>query len=137
MIDDDGLLTEAIDAGLFDAWGLGSSRKDSLYIGESPYGAECAQLGTDGYAVNARRECQAFIGQIRRHYGDEPAGGRLFVKSNPHDFGTYYSVEVEFSTPVSEAYAFAIESDIKGVLEVWDEDATHELERGIHERSQE
>ena len=135
MVDD--LLTEAMDAGLFDTWGLGPSRKDSLYIGESPYGAECAQLGTDGYAVRARRECQAFIEQIRRHYGSEPAGGRLFVKANPHDFGTYYSVEVEFSTPDSETYAFAIEGDDKGVLEEWDEEATRDLERGIHGRSQE
>ena len=136
-MNDNDLLTEAMDAGLFDTWGLGPSRKDSLYIGESPWGAECAQLGTDGYAVRARRECQAFIEQIRRHYGSEPAGGRLFVKANPHDFGTYYSVEVEFSTPDSEAYAFAIEGDDKGVLEEWDEDATRDLERGIHGRSQE
>ena len=135
MVDD--LLREALDAGLCDTWGLGPSRKDSLYIGESPYGAECAQLGTDGYAVRARRECQAFIEQIRRHYGSEPAGGRLFVKANPHDFGTYYSVEVEFSTPDSETYAFAIEGDDKGVLEEWDEEATRDLERGIHGRSQE
>ena len=84
-----------------------------------------------------RDRCQAFIEQIRRHYGNEPAGGRLFVKANPHDFGTYYSVEVEFSTPDSEAYAFAIEGDDKGVLEEWDEEATRDLERGIHGRSQE
>ena len=118
MVDD--LLTEAMDAGLFDAWGLGPSRKDSLYIGESPWGAECAQLGTDGYVVRARRECLAFIEQIRRHYGSEPAGGRLFVKANPHDFGTYYSLECEFEGDEATEYAFALERDALGVLARWD-----------------
>lgn len=140
-------LAEAEGAGLFDAGGPVTSRKDSLYIGESPYSSECAQLGTDGYAYRAKRECRAFIGQIRRHYGDEPTGGRLFIKANPHDFGTYYSVECEFVSDslsdeladytLSQDYAFAIECDDKGVLDVWDEVALQELERGIHERSQE
>ena len=119
-IETDELLSECMDAGLFDSWGMGAPRKDSLYIGESPWNAPCAQVGDDGYAYRARGECRTFIDQIRRHYGDEPKGGRLFIKSNPHDFGTYYSVECEFSTEESEEYAFAIEGDTLSVLEDWD-----------------
>jgi len=119
--------------------------RDSLYLGESPYDVECAQLGTDGYADRARRECQAFIEQIRRCYGDEPTGARLYIKSNPHDFGTYYSVECYFTWDpsgegeeytLSGEYAFAIEGDEKKVLQGWDEEARRDLERGIHARSQ-
>ena len=115
--------------------------RDSLYIGESPWEETCAQVGSDMYLVNARKECQRFIDQIRRHYGDEPVGARLYTKSNPHDFGSYMSVECEFVwdpsekdqtdlelaliseewTP-SQEYAFAIEGDDKGVLQNWDSD---------------
>ncbi len=105
--------------------------RDSLYIGESPWEETCAQVGSDMYLVNARKECQRFIDQIRRHYGDEPVGARLYTKSNPHDFGSYLSVECEFAwdpsemdeewTP-SQEYAFAIEGDDKGVLQNWDSD---------------
>jgi hypothetical protein len=84
------------------------------------------------YPVNARKECQRFINQIRNHYGSEPVGARLYIKSNPHDFGSYLSVECEFAwdpsgipdeewTP-SQEYAFAIEGDDLGVLQNWDSD---------------
>ena len=105
--------------------------KDSLYIGESPWDESCAQLGTDMYPVNARKECQRFIEQIRRHYGPEPEGARLYIKSNPHDFGSYLSVECTFTwdpsdmdedwTP-SQVYAFDIEGDELRCLQNWDSD---------------
>ena len=103
--------------------------KDSLYIGESPWDETCAQVGSDMYRVNAGKECRRFIEQIRKHYGPEPTGARLFIKSNPHDFGSYLSVECEFIwdpsdmdeewTP-SQEYAFAIEGDDLNKLQAWD-----------------
>ena len=103
--------------------------RDSLYIGESPWDESCAQVGTDMYRSNAGKECRRFIEQIRNHYGSEPQGARLYIKSNPHDFGSYLSVECEFIwdpseedeeyTP-SQEYAFAIEGDDLGVLQAWD-----------------
>ncbi len=105
--------------------------RDSLYIGESPWEETCAQVGSDMYPANAQKECQRFINQIRNHYGSEPVGARLYIKSNPHDFGSYLSVECEFAwdpsemdeewTP-SQEYAFAIEGDDLGVLQNWDSD---------------
>ena len=105
--------------------------KDSLYIGESPWDETCAAVGSDMYPVNARKECQRFIEQIRRHYGSEPEGARLYIKSNPHDFGSYLSVECDFTwdpsdlsvdwTP-SQVYAFDIEGDELRVLQKWDSD---------------
>ncbi len=105
--------------------------KDSLYIGESPWDESCAQVGSDMYRVNADKECRRFIQQIRNHYGSEPEGARLYIKSNPHDFGSYLSVECVFTwdpsdeeedwTP-SQVYAFAIEGDDLRVLQNWDSD---------------
>ena len=108
--------------------------KDSLYIGESPWDESCAQVGSDMYPVNARKECARFIDQIRNHYGSEPEGARLYIKSNPHDFGSYLSVECTFTwdpsaegddpedwTP-SQEYAFSIEGDELSKLQNWDSD---------------
>ena len=105
--------------------------RDSLYIGESPWEETCAQVGSDMYPANAQKECRRFINQIRNHYGSEPQGARLYIKSNPHDFGSYLSVECEFIwdpsemdeewTP-SQEYAFAIEGDDLKVLQNWDSD---------------
>ena len=107
--------------------------KDSLYIGESPWDETCVAVGSDMYRPNADKECRRFIQQIRRHYGSEPEGARLYIKSNPHDFGSYLSVECEFTwdpsldeepedgTP-SQQYAFAIEGDWLRCLQNWDSD---------------
>lgn len=104
--------------------------KDSMYIGESPWAENCVAVGDDMYSVRAREECQRFIDQIRRHYGHEPAGARLYIKSNPHDFGSYLSVECQFLwNPADDGeeeyhpsfeYALAIEGDDKGALQTWD-----------------
>ena len=105
--------------------------KDSLYIGEVPWEEPCAQVGDDLYLVHAQNECIRFIKQIRKHYGEEPEGARLFVKQNPHDFGSYLSVECEFTfdpnddgeadldNPAQD-YAFSVEGDYLGVLQNWD-----------------
>ena len=96
--------------------------KDDLYIGSAPAGEDCAQLGREGYTERAWRECRALIGQLRRTFGPEPPGVRLYVRHNPHDFGTYLSVNAEFD-PEDElgvTYAFRLESELP---ESWDDEA--------------
>jgi len=99
---------------------------DWLDIGSSPPEESCAQVGADGYYERARRECRAYVEQLRRAMGPEPAGARLGVRSNPHDFGTYLSV-VCYYDPAMEAaveYAFRCESDGP---QNWDAAARKEL----------
>jgi|TARA_Y100000034_G_C6717393_1_gene317211 hypothetical protein len=72
------------------------------------------------YGAKGRAHCARFIEQIRTHYGAEPTGGRLFIKSNPHDFGNYYSVEYGWSNDKAAAYGFDIEADRKNALCRWD-----------------
>ena len=108
--------------------------RDYIPIGSTPAGEDCAQVGTDNYAALARKECRAFIGQIIRALGSPPAGARLFIKSNPHDFGTYYEVACEYERRddeeeeenESENYAFRCESDAP---ETWDNIARAELKQ--------
>lgn len=98
--------------------------KDTVYLGETPYGEECTPVGTN--PQKERAECQAFINQIRRQFGPEPPNTRLYIKRNSHDFGTYLSVECEYDDTdrVSYTYAFKVEGDAP---EYWDDDAKREL----------
>lgn len=101
--------------------------RDSMYIGSTPCGEDCEQVGPNYRPAMARAECQAFIRQLRRAFGEEPEGARLYVKSNPHDFGTYLSVECQYddSRPEAVEYAFKCEGY---TVEHWDEMARVELE---------
>jgi hypothetical protein len=100
--------------------------KDFIDVGSSPHGEDCAQVGSDDYHDRARRECRAYIAQLRRVFGDEPEGARLSVKSNPHDFGTYLSVICYYDDqiPAAADYAFRCESESP---EHWDTQARQEL----------
>jgi hypothetical protein len=86
---------------------------DYIDIGSTPADEECAQVGSPDYARRAREECNRFINLIRHVVGPEPEGARLTVKSNPHDFGTYYEVVCYYDTENEEArkYAYRCERD--------------------------
>jgi hypothetical protein len=100
--------------------------KDFIDAGCSPTGENCAQVGSDDYHQRARRECRAYIAQLRRLFGIEPDGAHLSVKCNPHDFGSYLSVVCHYDDhlPASVEYAFRCESESP---ETWDEQARQEL----------
>ncbi len=87
--------------------------RDYLYVGSGPCSEDCAQLGSDNYREQSRRELRAFIGQLRRQFGNEPDGARLAIKAEQHDFGTYHEVVCRYDTNNEAAvdYAFRCEGD--------------------------
>ena len=95
--------------------------RDYIEIGATPHDEDCAQVGSEGYAKRARRECTLFMEQIRKHY-PEPEYGYLRIKASGHDFGTYYEVAAYFDDDDIESttWAYDIEGDAKGVLATWD-----------------
>jgi len=103
--------------------------QDHIDIGPSPPGEPCAQLGTDDYYPRARRECRAYIHQLRRTLGPEPDAARLAVRSNPHDFGTYLSVVCYFDPEIPGAVEYALKCESEGP-EQWDDEARRELAGG-------
>jgi hypothetical protein len=102
--------------------------RDELSIGPTPSGETCEQLGPHYDATKARRECSAFVEQLRRVFGPEPEGARFRITSNPHDFGSYYDVVVVFDdeNPEAVAYAFKVEG---ATPESWDAGAVDRLTR--------
>lgn len=101
--------------------------RDYLTIGSSPWGEDCAQLGSDGYDAKSRKECQAYKNQLRREFGEEPAGARLAAKSFAHDFGSYREVVCHYDNTNAEAVEYAYKLESEGP-ELWDAEAKAELE---------
>jgi hypothetical protein len=98
---------------------------DYVDIGPSPCNEDCECLGPNYNPDRSRVECRAFIGQIRRELGEEPAGARLRIKSNSHDFGIYLEVVCNYDDDNEDAanYAYRCE-DTSGD---WDTIARQEL----------
>jgi hypothetical protein len=86
---------------------------DYLNIGSTPGDEPCAQVGSDDYSRDARKECARYIDCIRKKLGPEPSGAYLKVKGFDHDFGTYYEVVCYYDTEDEESqdYAFLCESN--------------------------
>jgi hypothetical protein len=100
--------------------------REKLYIGSSPADEACAQVGSDEYHDRARRECRAWIAQLRRVFGPEPPNARLALASNAHDFGSYLEVVCWFQSddPLAAGYAYRCEGQAPTA---WDELAREEL----------
>jgi hypothetical protein len=100
--------------------------RDYFELPSTPAGEDCAQVGTADYHDRATKECQAFIRQLKRTFGDPPAGVRLAVHANDHDFGTYYDIRLSFENtdPIQVDYACRVDD---GISENWDDQARNEL----------
>ena len=85
--------------------------QDIYWLGPAPAEEDCVQVGDPDYARNAKGECKAYIDAIRKVCGHEPAGARLTIKSQAHDYGSYYEVAVVFDGSDEAAAAYAARCD--------------------------
>ena len=83
--------------------------KDYMYIGPTPSDEACAQVGEDNYNENARKECRAFIKQLKRQFGEPPEGAELKIKNEAHDFGSYLEVVVAYNADNETAGNWALD----------------------------
>ena len=104
---------------------------DILTIACTPLDEPCVQiLDTMDYSSMMRKEVTIFKNQLERlkdsgHFG--PVQNAYFkVTSSPHDFGTYYDVEVVWNddNEIDTEFVFKVEENIP--LN-WDEEAKKEL----------
>ncbi len=88
--------------------------KEYINIGPVPCDEDCAQVGQEGYAEQAIKECQRFIELLRKTFGGEPPGAHLAIKWFDHDFGPYCEVVCWYETEDEEAkeYAFRCENEM-------------------------
>lgn len=88
--------------------------RDFVYIDSTPADEPCQQVGIPSYdSAMARKECKAFINQLRRLFGNEPDGAELRTKLENHDFGSYPEVVCYYDDekPASVEYAYRCEGN--------------------------
>ena len=101
---------------------------ERLDIDTVPLDEECAQVGTPDYAHRSKIECTVFADQLIRFHGKPPGSARLAIKRNPHDFGTYLSIEIIFDSDNEDESEWAY--NVEGSLPLdWDEKAKANLEK--------
>jgi hypothetical protein len=101
--------------------------KDYLDLDTVPCDEPCASVGQPDYSKRARLEARAYVAQLERAFPLAVDAGVYFrVKSNPHDFGSYLSVQVVFDDEdeAQTEWAYTIESELPNT---WDDDARNEL----------
>lgn len=106
--------------------------RDTLDIGPVPCDEPCQSVPYEdpGLAV---AECRAYINQLKRIHGEPPSGTRFRITRNPHDFGTYHSVAVEYDDQDRTGWEFALK--VEGNTPTrWDNEAEWELARFRKER---
>ena len=111
--------------------------RETLEIGCSPYGEECAQVGTENYTIRAREECHAYKNQLFRliekqfnKTRDELPDGFLGVKISAHDFGCYHEVVARYNDNDTDAEEIAYWLEANSP-EYWDDEAKKELKEKL------
>lgn len=84
---------------------------ERYWLDSTPAEETCAAVGEDGYEERAKAECRHFIAAIRIVCGDPPEGAKLKMVSQPHDFGLYWCVAVDFDPNNRAACEYAAKVD--------------------------
>jgi hypothetical protein len=79
---------------------------DYIYLGSSPANEPCVQSTDPDYGIKAHAECSRYKAILQRLYSEahdgQPCPARIMVKSESHDFGTYYEVVCKFDCDDTE-----------------------------------
>ena len=93
----------------------------TIYLGSTPCEEECASVGDEHYQSDARIEIGAYIDQLNRtfHFHRSDLGITFRKKREPHDFGGYYEVVVDFEgfNWLSSPLAYVIEEHTPDCLD--------------------
>jgi len=101
---------------------------DHIELGTTPYAESCEQMGPNYDPKRARIEAKAFINQLIRVHGQPPNGAFFRITSNPHDFGSYLAVVIQFNDADEKATDYAFKLENQGP-ENWDAEAKSELDK--------
>jgi hypothetical protein len=92
----------------------------------TPFGEDCAQVGTDNYTHNAKLESKAYIAQLQRQFGLAPDGTHFLLRKCAHDAGTYIDIRLVYDD--QNATHLKYMNQIEEGCETWDAKALEELQ---------
>ena len=93
----------------------------------TPYEENCQQLGPNYDSTMAKLEAKTLIEQLERQFPEQPDGAYYIIKSNPHDFGYYYSVRLVYDDYDQNHQQFVNKVENK-FPKNWDEQSLLKLE---------
>ena len=95
---------------------------DYIELGPTPYGEDCAQVGSDDYSSKIKVETKRYVEQLEKRFPQlGEAHCTLRVKGFPHDFGTYHEVCIVYNEDDAIAVNFAYFVD-SNLPEFWNDD---------------
>jgi hypothetical protein len=99
--------------------------RDYYDLDSAPVEESCLQVGQPEYYSLVKQEITALKHQFIRVFGEPPQGSYFKTASNPHDAGTYHSLQYIFDDEngAHQRYLEKIESH----MEQWDQQARQEL----------
>ena len=82
---------------------------DTLELGSAPSNEDCVQVSrTEDYIAPMKNECRRYLALLETLFPvPEDVKAWFFIKSNPHDFGTYYEVAIRFDDEDDKSVSFA------------------------------
>ena len=101
---------------------------DKFFLGGAPCAEDCAQVGSQFFRQDESIETNAYIGQLKRMYGDKEI--EFVAEQMDHDFGKYKEIVVKFNEESEEQYEHAIEIE-NNIPEFWDIVAIKEIIAGL------
>ena len=98
-----------------------------MYIGVCPCEEVCVFVtNRQDYMRAMRFEVGTFRDQLIRQLGEPPEGAYFKVQSNPHDFGTYYSLEFMYDEDSRDGLDYGLRAECG--LTHWDAEAKAKLQ---------
>lgn len=94
--------------------------QDFLTLGPTPFGEDCAQVGTSDYYVRAIEETRRYKEMLEKKFPDLPQGLTFETKAFPHDFGTYHEVVVVYDRDDQEQVNYALKVE-RHLPETWED----------------
>jgi hypothetical protein len=83
--------------------------RDYMCLGNVPCCEDGIPMNKDGH----RAECKRFAVMLDEIFINKPENAYFSIKANPHEYGTYYEVAINFDDdcPESEQFAYFVESN--------------------------
>jgi hypothetical protein len=103
-----------------------SKMRDTYEFETTPTNENCQQLGKNYDQALAKLEAKTLVKQLERQFPEQPEGVYYRIRSNPHDFGSYYSVQFVYDDEDQNHCSFLNKLE-ENFPELWDEKAKIDL----------
>jgi len=86
--------------------------KDYIELGSAPWAEDCVQVGSENYWQRMHEECLRYKKMLQNRFPE--LSGRFFIKTFPHDFGSYKVVCFSFDDrdQLATTQAFFVEAHL-------------------------